>query len=270
MRTLALKLLNQYEDHISAASLLEQVLHPRHIRGIFPSPLFSGLHCASFFGSAELVTELISAEGDQINQQDCGGSTPLAWAARNGHEGTVNILLRRTNIDPNHPDKDNRTPLVYAAMAGYEGVVKLLLERKDVDPNHPDKDHTGPLGWAASKGHERVVKLLLDRGDVDLNHPDVYGRTPLGDATRKGHEAVVKLLLERENVDPNRPDKNDRTPLVCAAMRGHEGVVKLLLDGGMSTLIAQINTVARLSLTLLVKDMQKSYSYCKPEHLLKL
>ena len=60
---LALQLLNQYEDHISAASLLEQVLHPSLFGAIGLSPLFSGLHCASFFGIVELVTILIYDEG---------------------------------------------------------------------------------------------------------------------------------------------------------------------------------------------------------------
>ena len=195
-RDLALELLNQYGDHISAVSLLEQEPLPNYIGPIPASPLFSGLHCASFFGIVELVTVLINAGCQEVDQQDCAGRTPLTWAARNGHEG----------------------------------VVKILLERGDVDPNRPDKYHTGPLGWASNKGHEGVLRLLLERGDVDPDRPDVYGRTPLGDAALLGHEGVVKLLLERRDVDPNRPDENDRTPLGCAAVKGHEGVVKLLLE----------------------------------------
>jgi len=229
-RTLALELLYQYEDHISAASLLGQVLHPRFSRATAASPHLSGLHCASFFGIVELVTVFLNAEGYEVNQQDCGGSTPLAWAARNGHEGVVKLLLERRNIDANRPDVYDRTPLVWAAIEGHEGVVKILLELKNVDPNRPDKDGEGPLGWAAICGHEGVVKLLLERGDVNPNRPDTKDRTPLGSAAIKGHEGVVRLLLEQENLDPNRPDLNDRTPLTSAAFEGHEGVVKLLLE----------------------------------------
>jgi len=232
VRALALKLLNQYEDHISAVSLLEQVLDPRNIGLIVTPVLFSGLHCASFFGMVGLVDVLINTVGYEVDQQDCTGRTPLAWAARNGHESLVKILLERENVDPNRTDKNNLTPLGWAAIKGHEGVVKLLLEREDVDPNRPDKNNLTPLGCAAIKGHEAVVKLLLERGDVDPNHPDANDRTPLGYAAVEGHEGVVKLLLERGDVDTNRPDEHREGPLGWAAIKGHQGVVKLLLEQG--------------------------------------
>jgi len=229
VKTLALNLLNRYESHISAVSLLEQVLHPRYSGLITPSPLFSGLHCASFFGIAELVTILINTEGCKMNQQDCMGGTPLTWGARNGHEGVVKIWLEREDVDPNHQDVADQTPLMCAAGMGHEGVVKRLLGQEDVDPNRPDMNNGTPLLWAACKGVEGVVKLLLEREDVDPNRSDNHDRTPLSWAACEGHEGVVKLLLEREDVDPNRPDQDDGTPLSWAACKGHEGVVKLLL-----------------------------------------
>jgi len=221
-RTLALTLLNQYEDHISAVSLLEQVLHPTF--GVIPtSSLFSGLHCASFFGIVELVTILINAEGCEADQQDCAGRTPLIWAARNGHERVVKMLLEQEGVDPNRPGVYDRTPLGCAAFEGHEGVVKVLLEQENVDLNRPDENGDGPLGSAAIYGHEGVVKLLLGRGNVDPNRRNKNDQTPLVCAAIQGHEGVVKLLLERENVDPNRPDECDRTPLGWAAQRSRRG-----------------------------------------------
>ena len=229
-RTLALELLNEYQDHISAVSLLEQVLDPSFIRAIPTSPLFSGLHCASFFGAVELVTVLISNEGCEVDQEDLTGSTPLTWAARKGREGVVKLLLERGNVDPNHRGINGETPLEWAAIYGHEGVVKLLLEQKNVDPNLPDGGGLTPLGSAAMRGHEGVVKYLLEREDIDPNHPDMNGGTPLRDAAVYGHERVVKLLLEREDINPNHPDEYDAIPLWYAAIGGHEGVVKLLLE----------------------------------------
>ena len=197
-KALALELLNQYEDHISAVSLLEQVLRPSYV--IAASPFFSGLHCASFFGIVELVTRLIDGESYEVDQQDCRGRTPLLWASRNGHEEVVQVLLEQEDVDPNRPDKNDRTPLGYAAIKGHEEVVRLLLQREDVDPNHPDENDRTPLGWAAGEGHEGVVKILLEQENVDLNRPDKDGNGPLGCAASCGHEGVVKLLLEREDI----------------------------------------------------------------------
>ena len=227
-KTLALELFGQYDDHVSAISLLRQVPHLSFNGDIGAAPLFSGLHGASFFGIVELVTAILSIECCEINQQDCTGSTPLVWAARNGHVGAAKLLLGRGDIDPNLPDQFKETPLGWAAAEGHEGVAELLLEREDVDPNRPDKSLETPLGWAAVRGHEGVVKLLLRREDVDPNRPGDQGGTPLFWAAREGHEGVVKLLLERDD-DPNHPNQYGQTPLGSAAVKGHEGVVKLLL-----------------------------------------
>jgi len=58
------------------------------------------------------------------------GQTPLSWAARNGHEGIVKLLLGRGDVNPNSSSKSGRTPLSWATKTGHEGIVKLPLERK--------------------------------------------------------------------------------------------------------------------------------------------
>jgi ankyrin repeat protein len=74
-------------------------------------------------------------------------------------------------------DEYGRTPLLWAAENGHEAVVKLLLD-KDADIESKDKNDRTPLSWAAKKAHEAVVKLLLDKnGDVKSKDDD--DRTPL-------------------------------------------------------------------------------------------
>ena len=79
---------------------------------------------------------LVEVEGCDISQKNSMGrtGTPLGWAARNGHEEVVRILLGQDDIDPDKPDQYGRTPLRSAAYKGREGVAKLLLERDDVNP----------------------------------------------------------------------------------------------------------------------------------------
>ena len=231
-KLLALKLFNDYGNHISIKILLERHSPYLHMTNFDKLSLFSGLHCASVFGIVEVVASLLEVEGCDINQIDCAGNTPLVWAALNGHEGVVKILLKRGDANPDKPDVYGRTPLLLGAKNGHEGVVKILLGRGCISPGRPSNCGQTLLHCAAECGHEGVVRILLGRDDIDPDKSDVYGRTPLYCASWSGNEGVVKILLERDDVNPNKPDVYDQTPLYCAAWYGHEGVVKTILARG--------------------------------------
>ena len=193
-RSLALELLKEDYSQISTRSLLAQVKHFYLPKVDTLSP-FSGLHCASFFGIVEIVACLIEMECYDINEVDFSGCGPLVWAARNGHEGALKILLERQEINPDKPDNDDRTPLSHAAKNGHERVIKILLGWEEVNPDKPDKFDRTPLSYAAESGHEGVMKMLLKRGRVNPDKLDTFGRTPLSYAACFGHEGVVKILL---------------------------------------------------------------------------
>ena len=229
-RLLALNLFDNYNNHVSPKILLSaQKAHFFHVDFDKPSR-FSGLHCASFFGIVEIVAGFVEMEDCDINQTDSKDCTPLMWAAQNGHEGVVKMLLARNDVNPEKPDKHGQTPLCSAAENGHEGVVKILHGRDNVNPDKPGIYERTPLGFASWSGHERVVKVLLGRDDVNPNNPDIASQTPLCGAATNGHEGVVKILLEQDDVDPNTQDMDGETPLWRASNYGHEGVVKMLLD----------------------------------------
>ena len=226
-RSLALELLKEHYSQTSTKLLLAQVQNFYwHAYNLSP---FSGLHCASYFGIVEVVADLIELKCYNINEGDFMGRGPLAWAARNGHSGVVEILLGQGEIYSDKPDNEGRTPLSHAAGSGDEGVVKILLGREEVDPDKPDNFGRTPLSNAAENGHERVVKILLGREEVDPNKLDNGSLTPLSHAAGNGHEGVVKALLGREEVGPDKPDKLSWTPLCRAAFYGYEEIVKILL-----------------------------------------
>ncbi|RPA88706.1 hypothetical protein L873DRAFT_1643371, partial [Choiromyces venosus 120613-1] len=55
------------------------------------------------------------------------------------------------------------TLLCWAARNGYEGVVKILLAQEDVRTNMPDNLNETPLSWALSRGHNQIVMMLQER-----------------------------------------------------------------------------------------------------------
>ena len=193
-KSLALRIFGDYNNHISTKILLKSHILFLYKTDFDKPPFFSGLHCASLFGIVKLVASLVEAEGCDINQIDCVGNTPLVWAASNGHDEVVKILLRRDGVSPDKPGAHSRTPLRCAALYGHEGVVKMLLKRDDVNPDKPDKGGRTPLHYAAEYGREGVVKVLLGRDDVNPRKLDNDGQTPLQLATRYGHAGVVVLL----------------------------------------------------------------------------
>ena len=229
-KSLALRLFDDYDNHISIKILLERHSPYLHKTDFSKLSLFCGLHYASIFGIVEIVASLIKVEGCDINQIDCTGNTPLVWAALNGRDRVVKILLEQDDVDPDMPGNRGRTPLYCAAKYGHEGVVKILLGRDDVNPDKPDNCHRTPLHCAAEYGYEAVVKIFLGRDNVNPDRPDVYGRTPLYRAAWCGQEGAVKILLGRDDVNPDKPEDRGQTPLHCASKYGREGVVKILLE----------------------------------------
>jgi len=238
VKLLALRLLDKFDEHISAQLLLLRYNQDRisgpYFHGLGGPRGFTGLHGVAFLGIAKIGAAILEMKEWDVNAADCMGSTALTWAAGRGQEGVVKMLLEREDVNPDPADtQDGRTPLSWAAERGHEGVVRMLLEQDDVNPNAADTFHgQTPLLWAGGSGHEGVVKILLEQEDVNPDQADTeYGRTALSWAAESGHDGLVNMLLEREDVNPNAADPEyGRTALSLASENGHERVVQMLLE----------------------------------------
>jgi ankyrin repeat protein/serine/threonine protein kinase len=239
-------------DFVTNERLLEEIIRSGRedlfqelkLRGIFGSlPIQIRLKClftAKLRGEEKIVQSIIEEDPlmlhcdmVDINPRDLSReATPLSWAAENGHEPVIRLLLESGKVDVNIKNHNSQTPLSSAAENGHGTVVRLLLESGKVDVNIEDNDSRTPLWWAAKNGHEIVVKLLLESSKVDVNIEDRNSQTPLSSAVENGHEAVVRLLLQSGKVDVNIKDTDSRTPLWWAAKNGHYAIVRLLLRSG--------------------------------------
>ena len=188
VKSLALKLLDEFDKHISSKILLcgglpswQWLAHSDYTaRGGL-----TGRHGAAYFGCVEITVALLETNRWDVEATDFEGNTAMAWAARGGHEGVVKILLEQNDVNPNRADTQfSQTPLMWATRNGHEGVMRILLERNDVNPDTADQWGQTPLLWAAENGDEGVVRILLEENKVNPNRADTqYDRTPLVWAT---------------------------------------------------------------------------------------
>ncbi|KAM0321343.1 hypothetical protein ACHAQA_010172 [Verticillium albo-atrum] len=223
----------EHEKHVEAqvqALMTVKQYRPTGYSQKFPKEM-RGLHVAAYFGIEEAIKDLLN-RSDKPDMKDGSIRTPLSWAAANGRDAVVKVLLDTQQVHADSIDNNGRTPLSWAAANGHEAVVKMLLDTEQVDADSKDNNGRTPLSWAAASDREAIVKMFFDTQQVDVDLKDNNGRTPLSWAAEYGHEAVVKMLVDTKQVEVDSKDNNGCTPLSSAIAYGYEAVVKTLLDTG--------------------------------------
>lgn len=176
-----------------------------------------------------LVLPLLVLCWHHIYRGKCQLEGNLMEVARIGDYLAVDRYLGE-GADVNCRDKNGLTPLIWAAIQGHEEVVSLLLDRGgDLEAKNHNGDTT--LMWASIMGHREVVECMLDRGaKADIGEPN-SGVTALMAAAAKGHSDVAQVLLEK-GAAINARDRNGNTALTHASIKGCGEVVDLLLAAG--------------------------------------
>ena len=140
------------------------------------------LHLASWFGNADIVWDLLfldevnevfpERKESKLNDQNKYGETALHFAAKLGRKICVEVLLMRSDIQPNI--KDNRagnTPLHEAAKNGHTEVVKMLLAHQDINPNLRNDAGFTPLQLAMQGG---AVAAADSDASFQAQHPELW------------------------------------------------------------------------------------------------
>ncbi len=192
-------------------------------------PAFWGeIHDAAKNGDLEKVKAFLRADPTLISKKDSYGATPLHWAAMNGHQEIVELLLANS-AEVNLKVIDGTTPLITAAVFGHKNVVALLLAN-GADVNAKNNDGMTPLHAAADKGYKEIAELLL-ANKADVNGRDKIGLSPLHYAAGYGHKDVAELLLA-SGASINNKDSQGATPLRLADFKGQKEVAEFLRQHG--------------------------------------
>ena len=175
-----------------------------------------------------------TSEGFDLNLHNDKGQSLLLWAARNGHEEAVLLLLDKNcahAVDVNSKDEDGQTALTWAAKQGHLVAVKLLIDHESVEIDTKDCSGNTPLIWAAIQGHKDVVELLINSRADPLCYDNVYHQTPLSWAMENKHTPVAELLLRDKHIDINAQDPYwHYNPLGWAIAEGHEDIAQMLMS----------------------------------------
>jgi ankyrin repeat protein len=119
----------------------------------------------------------------------------LLEAAESGDVDTVKKLFQCTNDSCTTDDQNRTTPLIYAARNGHVEVVRVLL-KGGANAERANANQQTALHNAAGAGYVEVCRLLLDWG-AKVDPLDEGKNTPLHDAAQMRQLCVIKLLVER-------------------------------------------------------------------------
>lgn len=249
---------------------------------------------AARLGEMKILNQLLKSNA-VINSEDEEKWTSLSWAVANGHEQTVEFLLRAPGVCVDHQDGQGRTPFSLAAERGFIQIMHLLIEN-GADPHVPDNEgHTG-FWWFLKARHDLFIRSPnhLSRpglgGTVNPfslqalicalpipNKKDQSGRNWLSWAAEYGDDEVVRYFLEVEdkadkvdiNICDGTEDTFSRTPLIWALEGGNEAVVDLLKDGDTISLHLLVEGISSIKqekvLGLVITLLQAGYNPNQPD-----
>ena len=141
--------------------------------------------------SDKVGAALVANPKTNIEIQDKASENAMMMASLNGDLDFVNLLIAKDA----EVNKKGWAPLHYAAANGHDDIVKVLLDHSAyVDAGSPNG--TTPLMMAARGGHVSTVKLLLDNG-ADLTVKNQIGMTALDFAKTYKEPDVVEGLSAR-------------------------------------------------------------------------
>lgn len=115
------------------------------------------IHDAAKNGRKDLVQRWL-ALGNNVDERDIKGATPLHFAAEGGHIDIIEALLAK-GANPNAHSEIGNTPLHEAAWKGRIAAAKLLI-RRGADPSLKAVDGKTPAQLALKAGFPECAAAI--------------------------------------------------------------------------------------------------------------
>ncbi|KAI9588180.1 palmitoyltransferase Hip14 [Glossina fuscipes] len=149
---------------------------------------------------------LVDAVGGELN------ATPLHWATRQGHLGSV-VLLMAAGADPRVRDAEGCSCIHIAAQFAHTALVAYFIA-KGVDPDLQDRGGMTALMWAAWKVCALdPVRLLLTLGASPAMVDYTHGNTALHWAILARNATAINTLVLKSKASLDVPNLRGETPL---------------------------------------------------------
>lgn len=182
------------------------------------------LHIAVSSKRRELIQLLLDSGKFDINKRDSQGNTPLFYAARTNHVGTLQLLLDRQDVDP--------TAINYE---GVDIVAATLLEKSPacamVLLKHPQItfDPWDTFQTACHMEMEEAATYLITSDDVPITPCPRTGRSWMHVAAHRGFKPAITALYEKQPTLLNYLSRDGSTPLLEALGRREKDAAEALL-----------------------------------------
>jgi Zn-dependent protease with chaperone function len=141
-------------------------------------------------GDTVKVTQMIE-QGEDVQQEDFNGYTPLDWAVKAGNPKMIELLLK-SGADPNYESTYGMTSLMMAAEIGDPNMIRMLVEG-GADPNYQDASGVTAMMHAVYSSDLEAIKVLLDLG-ADPDIKDYQKMTAQLKAIESGEREIAEWL----------------------------------------------------------------------------
>lgn len=188
---------------------------------------YTSLHVAAAMGQSLTTYGLLENLSDlsDINARDHNGNTPLMWAASEGYEEIVQMLIDN-GAEVNLQNYKGETALFLAASRGFSEIVASLI-KNGANVNLSNVDEATPFHAATACGYLDVMSNLARHGAF-VNMQDIEGDSPLHYAVRESDMKVVEFLVKECRAEVNIKNEDQETPLELASCLNETKMVEFL------------------------------------------